>query len=66
VRAALDRATAMRALFDPEKLRAHARRYDRAVFERRFRQVIDEALASRRGDPAPRARAAAPQREAWS
>jgi glycosyltransferase involved in cell wall biosynthesis len=29
--------------FCPENLRAHARRFDRSVFERRMREIISEA-----------------------
>jgi glycosyltransferase involved in cell wall biosynthesis len=46
VRAALDRlASGMR--FDPAALRARARAFDRAVFERRFREVVESAWRAR-------------------
>jgi glycosyltransferase involved in cell wall biosynthesis len=66
VRAALDRARMMRALFDPDRLRAHARKFDRAVFERRFLDLVQRALEPGRGASAPRARAVGRPAEAWS
>ena len=46
VRAALDRlAAGMR--FDPAALRARARAFDQAVFERRFREVVESAWRAR-------------------
>jgi glycosyltransferase involved in cell wall biosynthesis len=66
VRAALDRAALMRAFFDPDKLRAHARKYDRAVFERRFLDVVERALEPRRSASEGRLRAVGRQREARS
>jgi glycosyltransferase involved in cell wall biosynthesis len=43
VRAALDRFAHSRADFDPKRLQAEARRFDRAVFERRFFEVVERA-----------------------
>lgn len=34
--------------FSPERIRSHARRFDRSVFEERMRAVIDEALEETR------------------
>jgi glycosyltransferase involved in cell wall biosynthesis len=48
VRGALDRLARSRGRFDPGRLRAHARRFDRAVFARRFLEVVHAASASRR------------------
>jgi glycosyltransferase involved in cell wall biosynthesis len=70
VRAALDKANLLRARFDPERLRAHARRYDRPVFERRFHEAIAAARAARAPRPASRTRKItsppAPRPEVWS
>jgi glycosyltransferase involved in cell wall biosynthesis len=56
LRASLDRFALMRAIFEPARLRARARRFDRAVFERRFMEVVEAAWRSRAGAPAPRRR----------
>jgi glycosyltransferase involved in cell wall biosynthesis len=55
VRAALDAFARLRPRFHAERLRAEARRFDRAVFERRFRELVERAVPRR----VP-ARAAAP------
>jgi glycosyltransferase involved in cell wall biosynthesis len=69
LRAALNRFMLMRGRFDPARLRAHARRFDRAVFERRFLEAVQAGWAARdevRGR-GPRVSApAARLRGAWS
>ena len=35
--------------FDPERLRASARRFDRPVFEKRIREIVDDAVMAGRG-----------------
>jgi glycosyltransferase involved in cell wall biosynthesis len=45
LRAALDRFALVRARFDRARLQAHARRYDRAAFERRFHDIVERAVA---------------------
>jgi lipopolysaccharide/colanic/teichoic acid biosynthesis glycosyltransferase/glycosyltransferase involved in cell wall biosynthesis len=47
VRAALDRF-AQSPAFDPAKLQAFARRFDRANFERRFAEAVEQARTERR------------------
>jgi lipopolysaccharide/colanic/teichoic acid biosynthesis glycosyltransferase/glycosyltransferase involved in cell wall biosynthesis len=54
VRAAIDRFVRREECFDPVKLRAFARRFDRTHFERRFAAAVDEA----RGRHIPHARPA--------
>jgi lipopolysaccharide/colanic/teichoic acid biosynthesis glycosyltransferase/glycosyltransferase involved in cell wall biosynthesis len=48
VRAALDRFARMPGAFEPDALQASARRFDRAHFERRFAEAIDDARRQRR------------------
>jgi glycosyltransferase involved in cell wall biosynthesis len=48
LRAALDRLPSLR--FDAARLQAHARRFDRAVFERRFMGALERAWRARRAD----------------
>jgi glycosyltransferase involved in cell wall biosynthesis len=47
LRAALDRLPTLS--FDPARLQAEARRFDKAVFERRFTRAIDRAWRERHG-----------------
>jgi glycosyltransferase involved in cell wall biosynthesis len=61
VRAALDELPARH--FDPRVLAADARRFDRAVFERRFLQAVDRAWRGRQGEVALPARP--PREVAW-
>jgi glycosyltransferase involved in cell wall biosynthesis len=56
VRGALDRLGEMR--FDPTRLRAEARKFDRSVFERRFREIV----ARTRGGSSHLGLAAQPER----
>jgi glycosyltransferase involved in cell wall biosynthesis len=51
LRGALDRFALMRPRFEPARLRARARRFDRAVFERRFLEVVENAWRDRAGAP---------------
>jgi glycosyltransferase involved in cell wall biosynthesis len=63
LRAALDRLAAMS--FDPARLQAEARRFDRAVFERRFTRAVERAWRLRHGlPPQPRPPLARPAAEA--
>jgi glycosyltransferase involved in cell wall biosynthesis len=48
VRAGIDRFECCRERFDPEDLRAFARRFDRSVFARRFIEVLEGARSPRR------------------
>jgi glycosyltransferase involved in cell wall biosynthesis len=52
VRAALDRFALLRPRFEPARLRAHARRFDKALFERRFLEVVESAWRGQRAQPA--------------
>jgi lipopolysaccharide/colanic/teichoic acid biosynthesis glycosyltransferase/glycosyltransferase involved in cell wall biosynthesis len=49
VRAALDRFANIHESFEPKKLQAFARRFDRSNFERRFSEALDEAWERHRG-----------------
>jgi lipopolysaccharide/colanic/teichoic acid biosynthesis glycosyltransferase/glycosyltransferase involved in cell wall biosynthesis len=48
VRVALDRFARMRSAFDPGALQNYAKRFDRANFERRFTETVEEARRLRR------------------
>jgi glycosyltransferase involved in cell wall biosynthesis len=52
VRAALDRLALLRGGFDPARLRAYARRFDRAVFERRFAEAVERGFREQQLAPA--------------
>jgi lipopolysaccharide/colanic/teichoic acid biosynthesis glycosyltransferase/glycosyltransferase involved in cell wall biosynthesis len=43
IRAALDRFELLRNRFDPATLQSYARRFDRAIFERRFARAVEDA-----------------------
>jgi glycosyltransferase involved in cell wall biosynthesis len=48
VRAALDRFASRREGFEPEALRAFARRFDQSNFERRIHEAVEDAWRRRR------------------
>jgi lipopolysaccharide/colanic/teichoic acid biosynthesis glycosyltransferase/glycosyltransferase involved in cell wall biosynthesis len=51
VREALDRLARRPRAFDPAALRSFAKRFDRANFERRFAQAVDDARENGHGPP---------------
>ena len=69
LRSALNRFMLMRGRFEPARLRAYARRFDRAVFERRFLDAVQVGWRARQGGAANGQRLRVPaarQRGTWS